>query len=54
MTGLEVKRIKNNFRFREIAFFNHFSYLSESFVAHSKGSKIFVARSNQTDVLLST
>lgn len=54
MTGMEVKRIKNVNRYREIVFYNHFSYASESYVAHSKGSKVHVARSMEAEMVVST
>ncbi len=44
MTGLELKKIKHDFRLREIFFFDHLSFGHNSFVGFSEGCVIQILR----------
>lgn len=48
MTGLELKRIRCDFRLKEIYFFNHFSYGPNTFVGFSEGSIIQIIKISPT------
>jgi len=48
MTGMELRRLKNN-KFKEISFFNHFSYGANCFLVHSYRAQVTLFRINQTD-----
>ena len=43
MTGMELKRLKNN-KYKEIAFFNHFSFGANCFLVHSHKSQLVLLR----------
>lgn len=44
MTGMEIKRLKNVNRFKELAVFNHFSFGPSSFLAHSNKSELLIIK----------
>lgn len=48
MTGMELKRLKNN-KYKEIAFFNHFSFGANCFLVHSHKSQLVLLRVNANE-----
>ncbi len=48
MTGMELKRVKNTLKLKEIIFFNHFSYGSSSFLGHSYGNIISIIKNSDS------
>jgi hypothetical protein len=46
MTGMELRRLKNN-KFKEIVFFNHFSFGANCFLVHSYKSELLMLRVSQ-------
>lgn len=49
MTGMELRRLKNQYKYKEIAFFNHFSYGANCFLVHNYKSQLNVLRVNPQD-----
>ena len=48
MTGIELKRLKNS-KFKEISFFNHFSFGANCFLVHSYKSQLVLFRVNNQE-----
>ena len=48
MTGMELRRLKNN-KFKEISFFNHFSFGANCFLVHSYRTQLALLRISPTD-----
>jgi hypothetical protein len=49
MTGMELRRLKNRYKYKEIAFFNHFSFGANCFLVHSHKSQLSLLRVNASD-----
>ena len=48
MTGVELRRLKKS-KYKEIAFFNHFSAGANSFLLHSNRSQLHLLRLTPSD-----
>ena len=48
MTGMELRRLKNS-KFKEISFFNHFSFGANCFLVHSYRSQLVLLRVNNNE-----
>jgi hypothetical protein len=52
MTGMEIKRFKNELRLKEVYFFNHFSYGHGSFIGFKDGCIVNILKANSQSKLI--